>query len=73
MCYKHFSTGSEDVQKPGTKQNPKPFKTLTVILTPLISISKNSYEKYTEKVEAFTIFPLVQRLDNGYLTKILLQ
>lgn len=37
MCYKNFSTGSEDVQKLSTKQNPKPFKSLTVIVTILLN------------------------------------
>lgn len=49
MCYKSFSTGSDDVQKLGTKQNPKCFKSPTVIVTPLTSITKNNCEKYSEK------------------------
>lgn len=53
------------MQKLGTKQNPKPFKSLTVIVTPLISVTKNSSKKPTEKVEVFAIFPLVQRLGIG--------
>jgi len=72
MCYKNFSTGSDDVQKQDIKQNPKLFQSLTVIVTPQNSITKNSCEKYTEKFGAFTIFLLVQRFGIGQQAKILL-